>query len=409
MICRVIRYSTVNLENHLIENKLIVGFQRKVQFQYKDHRVRLLNRLEENRIEVLIQSLLKEVNTNEGSLFREIYDFIKEEIELLLRECYPRLLVNTFIHPPDNSASGFSVASSSPKMLGLISLHKIQLLLRPCDMYADLNPNSLPSEDGNFHVKLVPRELKQSSYWSVWKEKVRVCLDETLPVSEPYSLSEEKTTHVFLSHDWGIDGTNHEFVKQVGEALKKKGLKVWIDDDSDELGNRRITTHLDDAISKAIEKTECMLAFITENYINKVNGEDVTDYCKKELSFGLDELKKRVIPIIVDSKVTLPLKGTIKFKFPDALYHNMSALFDSTTVSNEKTSDHIEELFKLILNVIASPLRRDQSSKKTQNDDVNALTCLGSSSCNTLMFGLCLVSLLLLSLLLFLLCLFHFL
>lgn len=215
--------------------------------------------------------------------------------------------------------------------------------------------------------------MKENSYWFIWKEKVTLDVShtagETLAISEDYPLSEGKVTHVFLSHDWGINKRNHEIVKQVGEALKNRGLKVWIDDDDvDEFGNKRITTHLDDAIAKAIEGTECMLAFITRRYISKVNGDDVTDYCKKELAFGLDELKKRVIPVIVDSMVQLPLKGTIKFKFPDVFYHDMRAIFDSSILlSDKETSENIDELFKRIVTAIQLPQKSSQINREDDN------------------------------------------
>ncbi len=47
----------------------------------------------------------------------------------------------------------------------------------------------------------------------------------------------------------------------------------------DEFGKRRITPELPQTI---IEHTSCVLIFITENYLNKVNGEDITDHCQRD-------------------------------------------------------------------------------------------------------------------------------
>ena len=34
-------------------------------------------------------------------------------------------------------------------------------------------------------------------------------------------------TDLFLTHDWGIDKSNHEFVSKVNAALKDKGFTTW--------------------------------------------------------------------------------------------------------------------------------------------------------------------------------------
>ncbi len=85
-------------------------------------------------------------------------------------------------------------------------------------------------------------------------------------------------------------------IKQVGEALKTRNLKVWIDDGIDESGKKRIRTQLDEDIARAINETECMLVFITKNYLNKVNGNDLSDYCQKEFKYGFDRLQKASYP-----------------------------------------------------------------------------------------------------------------
>eukprot|EP01040_Poterioochromonas_malhamensis_P014069 gene14069-biopygen3173 len=85
------------------------------------------------------------------------------------------------------------------------------------------------------------------------------------------TLTGGKKTHVFLSHDWGIDGNNHNRVKQVSEALKSRGLVTWIDED-------RIVNEIEGKIIDGIDHTECMLVFVTENYVRKVNGGNDKDY-----------------------------------------------------------------------------------------------------------------------------------
>jgi hypothetical protein len=84
-------------------------------------------------------------------------------------------------------------------------------------------------------------------------------------------------TDVFLSHDWGEGSTNHKKVKIVNEALQKKGLITWFDEE-------KMKGNLIKRMTEGIEKTKCVLVFVTENYRNKVNGSEERDNCYLEFS-----------------------------------------------------------------------------------------------------------------------------
>lgn len=318
------------------------GFREKAQFHYKYHRVRLINKLEENRIEVLIESKFREGNQQEEKLkLREIYKIIIEETDLLLLECYERLIVKTYIHRPNTV--DFTLTKTSTG--GLLCLDKLVELFQLREADAETFEYRFTSKDG-VEIPLMPQEAKTCRYWSIWKEE-EVHSKPVYGASEPYHLSDGKITHVFLSHDWG----NHQAVKQVGEALKKRGLKVWIDDGVDELGNSRIQAQLIHDIAEAIEQTECMLAFITKNYIKKVNGKDLSDYCRREFLCGFNLLQTRVIPIIMDPDLWDVLKekktlgGAIGANLQEFLFFDMSTIDD-------RGKENVDRLFKRILNTI---------------------------------------------------------
>eukprot|EP01040_Poterioochromonas_malhamensis_P015780 gene15780-17728_t len=173
-----------------------------------------------------------------------------EETDLLLLECYGRLIVETYIHPLDTANSSLSKIVSEEK-IGLLSLHKLRQRLQLGDVDPDTSADYFISKDGVEFV-LLPRELKENSYWFIWKEEVT--------------------------------------------------------------------------------------------------------------------LDKRVIPVIVDSMVQLPLKGTIKFKFPDVFYHDMRAIFDSSILlSDKETSENIDELFKRIVTAIQLPQKSSQINREDDN------------------------------------------
>ena len=103
------------------------------------------------------------------------------------------------------------------------------------------------------------------------------------------------------------------------------------------------------------------VSFHHKNYLNKVNGNDLSDYCQKEFKYGFDRLQRRVIPIIVDSDVWKDIgkekktlnarRGRIGLNLSGFLYHGMSRISDSSTPPSS-VSNNIDELFERISSVI---------------------------------------------------------
>jgi hypothetical protein len=87
---------------------------------------------------------------------------------------------------------------------------------------------------------------------------------------------------VFMSHDWGLESEgypNHKRVIRIDEELRKRGLRTWLDVDqmSGDIRNR---------MTEGIDNTKCFLAFITDNYYNKVNNKDNRDSCRFEFNYA---------------------------------------------------------------------------------------------------------------------------
>lgn len=251
LVCRYIQsiggYDQIAaMDKGLSENELITGFKGKVEFTCQHHRIRLVEIREENRIEVIIQShdpnrLSPADREKEQDTFRDIYDLTVHVMELLLRECYEGLEVKTLIPLPERN--------------DFITLKKVRSLLSsPSSTFEDSKDYHLTSHDALCSVTLSSGEMKKSSYWSVWKEKLvisarpqqgtrRSSYKAFIPnifkkkkkssVSGSISSSlispiskEGNKTHVFLSHDWGIDGCNHHRVKQVSIIRQSAWLSL---------------------------------------------------------------------------------------------------------------------------------------------------------------------------------------
>ena len=73
----------------------------------------------------------------------------------------------------------------------------------------------------------------------------------------------------FLTHDWGTDEKgrdNHARVAAVHTALTAAGLRCWFDEE-------QMQGDINKQMTKGIDGSAVVVAFITSRYVNKVNGE----------------------------------------------------------------------------------------------------------------------------------------
>ena len=87
----------------------------------------------------------------------------------------------------------------------------------------------------------------------------------------------DKKYDVFLSHDWSV----HDKVKRINESLKKCNLVTWMDDDERGLMHGSLIK----AMTDGIDRSTCILVFVTQNYMEKVDGKGkygLNDNCKRE-------------------------------------------------------------------------------------------------------------------------------
>ncbi len=346
-----LHHDVTAMDQLLIDNELITGFRGKVQLSHKRHRFRMIERREENRIEVIIQSydvnncLSSTDKEEEKEIFQEIHRMTVEIIESLLRECYEGLLVKTLLPLPSQS--------SPANIQGFVTLRRVRSLLSTSDPFEDVKTYDLNSNDMECEITLQAGGMKKDPYWSVWREKVKIAalpLHSSSPSpSPPLPLTAGKKTHVFLSHDWGIDGNNHNRVKQVSEALKSRGLITWIDDE-------RIVNEIDEKIIDGLYHTECMLVFITESYMKKLDSGNHLDYCKREFKYGFEELgREKVILVVLDEQMIDRTRWSrlLKFNLSSALYSDLSEIFkQSSNTSEDFAKEKMNELHKKIIVVL---------------------------------------------------------
>jgi hypothetical protein len=149
-----------------------------------------------------------------------------------------------------------------------------------------------------------------------------------------------KITDCFLSHNWGENNKNHIFVKNVHLELQKKGLKTWFDENEID-GNIRFR------MAEGIDNTKCFVVFITKEYRNKVNGIDMTDNCKYEFSYAMNQLgSQNMIPIVLETEIkdTKKWKGELGAALGNMLYIDFTSDFSVSDIKYEEIYQRIKKL-----------------------------------------------------------------
>jgi WD40 repeat protein len=132
-------------------------------------------------------------------------------------------------------------------------------------------------------------------------------------------------TDVFLTHDWGIDElerNNHDRVAAVNRGLKSEGFVTWFDSD-------RMTGDVVDQMVAGINSCSVVVVFITQRYMNKVNGRNPHDHCRKEFKYACHTKSSiNMIPVVMEPRMkdnNENWKDVVKFELGNILYVDFSS------------------------------------------------------------------------------------
>jgi hypothetical protein len=107
-------------------------------------------------------------------------------------------------------------------------------------------------------------------------------------------------TDVFLTHDWSIDElgrNNHERIAAINKALKTMGIVTWFDSD-------RMTGDVVDQMVAGIDNASVVIVFVTQCYMNKVNGSNPHDNCRREFKYAtLKKSATKMIPVVMEPRM----------------------------------------------------------------------------------------------------------
>ena len=66
-----------------------------------------------------------------------------------------------------------------------------------------------------------------------------------------------------LTHDWGVDGTNHARVREVNNILTRMGVCTWFDEEM-------LQGNIIEGMTRGIDTSTWVVVFITKRYIEKI-------------------------------------------------------------------------------------------------------------------------------------------
>ena len=129
--------------------------------------------------------------------------------------------------------------------------------------------------------------------------------------------SNNKKTDVFLSHNWGKDGKNHQKVAKINQALQDLGYVIWFDD-------KEIYGDIRARMAEGIKNTKCCLAFLTKEYYQKVVYGKESDNCKSEFDFASTTVPVRAVVLEECMRNPDTWEGNIAITLKNKLYIDLS-------------------------------------------------------------------------------------
>lgn len=181
---------------------------------------------------------------------------------------------------------------------------------------------------------------------------------------------------VYLSHEWGIDSKSrrtHGRVVKIYHYLCSKGLIPWLDENEEKkINNSKVKLSIEDRIIHGIRNTNCILFFITENFVTKVSKYNDIENDNYEMNKDtvvlefLTALKERstniMIPCVLEESVMSTStwgNGLLAQKLGCRIRVNMCD-FESNPFQLEDLS--------LVISKITRPLRQGGNLLDANND-----------------------------------------
>ncbi|RYH14454.1 toll/interleukin-1 receptor domain-containing protein [archaeon] len=208
------------------------------------------------------------------------------------------------------------------------------------------------------HIKLTEKECKTGLRELFVKQVFDAYADSDNMVSLDALLKAyNEKTDVFLTHDWGkeLGMDNHERVARVNEAMKKRGLKTWFD-------SEKMEGNVKKKMISGIENAFCIVAFITQRYMEKVDSDNAEDNCQLEFNYASRrKTARKMVPVVMEARMrsTADWIGEVGMVLGGSLYVDLS--------TDDSFDARMDELFGRILGVTGVALQQVLESQYWQD------------------------------------------
>ncbi|OQR86666.1 hypothetical protein ACHHYP_10328 [Achlya hypogyna] len=156
-------------------------------------------------------------------------------------------------------------------------------------------------------------------------------------------------TDVFLTHDWGTDGSNHRKVSVINGLLRDRG------------GNIKMK------MISGIENARCIVVFVTQRYMEKVGGDNGEDNCQLEFNFAARrKTNMKMISVLMDPSPFMKdcrnWTGPVGMTLGGALYIDFSNVMDNPDL----LAARMDDLMAKLTTIIGKPLKERFSAVAAQ-------------------------------------------
>jgi hypothetical protein len=151
---------------------------------------------------------------------------------------------------------------------------------------------------------------------------------------------------MYILIDWGQGQINHKKVCEINNELKNRGLLTWLDEE-------RMTGNVQEKMTMGIDDSTIVVTFITQNYMDKVNGKNAGDNCKLEFRYCCSrKTSSKMLAVVMEAGVRATNKwsGAVGMNLGGELYVDMAD-------DQHLESDKIDELYNRIIAMTGEPLK----------------------------------------------------
>ena len=188
-----------------------------------------------------------------------------------------------------------------------------------------------------------------------------------------------KSTNGFLTHNWRKDSKgrdNHERVAVVNDRLNRRGYTTWFD-------AKKMTGQIRERMAEGVDNTDCVIVFVTAQYMRKLNTRDLADNCYFEYHRAVQQrTPENMLCVIMEEEMMDQRKwvGPLKEDLCNTLFVTMHKDFNDEKYLKQQMDELVDQL--RLKSVFPAQLTKQCPSCTVTDDDKNTHSlCIDGKYC----------------------------